>query len=256
MQKISAVVLTKNEEDRIERCLRSLDWVDEIIVFDSGSTDQTCEIAKTFSNTKVIVHADWQGFGKQRQLAQDSTINDWIFVVDADEEIPQKLRDEIQQKLSDNNLNKAYAVPRSAWVFGKRLKYCWYPDYVLRLYPKTKGHYKSTDLVHEKVYLDSSVKVIKLKNPLWHFPYRNLNHFLEKSNNYAAAWAKKNFQAGKRTSLFSAIWHAAFCFFKNYFVKRGFLDGRRGFLIAILGAHSTFNKYTCLLTKWWEAGKE
>jgi len=252
MQKISAVVLTKNEEDRIERCLRSLDWVDEIIVFDSGSADKTCEIAKTFPNTKIIEQPGWGGFGKQRQISKDAAAHDWIFVVDADEEIPDNLRDEIQQKISDNDLTKAYAVPRSAWVLGKKLKYCWYPDYIVRLYPKDKSYYKFEDLVYEQVYFNSDIKVVKFKNPLWHFPYRNLNHFLEKSNNYAAAWAEKYFKAGKRTSLFQAIWHSAFCFFKNYFIKRGFLDGRRGFLIAILGAHSTFNKYACLLAKWWE----
>jgi (heptosyl)LPS beta-1,4-glucosyltransferase len=252
MKKISAVVLTKNEEDRIEKCLQSLQWVDEVVVFDSGSTDKTLEIAKTFDNVKVFSEPGWGGFGKQRQISKDVATGEWIFMVDADEVIPDTLRDEIKTKLAEGNLNKAYAIPRKVWVFGKLLKYCWYPDYVVRLYAKEKSHYKSEDLVHEKVYLNNEVKVKKLTNPLLHFTYRDLDHFLEKSNHYTKAWAEKYFKAGKRTNLFQAIWHSTCCFIKNYFVKLGFLDGKYGFLIAVLCAHSTFSKYACLLVKQWE----
>lgn len=246
MAQISAVVLTKNEEDRITKCLQSLDWVDEIIVFDSGSTDQTCEIAKKF-NAKVFVDYGWEGFGRQRELAQEKAAGDWILMVDADEQVSENLRCEIQAKLANNNLNTAYVIPRSSWVFGRQLKHCWYPDYVLRLYPRTKGKYKAEDLVHEKVYLDSDVKRVKLKNPLWHFTYRDLNHYFVKSNKYAKAWAEKAYRAGRRTNLFQVILHAEICFFKNYFIKRGFLDGKQGFLISVLSAHTAFNKYAYLL---------
>ena len=255
MTQISAIVLTENEEDRIAECLQALDWVDEIIIFDSGSTDQTCEIAKKF-NAKVFVNSNWEGFGRQRELAQEQATGDWILMIDADEVVPENLRCEIQDKLINNDLNIAYAIPRSSWVFGRRLKHCWYPNYVLRLYPRTKGKYNAKDLVHEKVYLDSSIKIIKLKNPLFHFTYRDLNHYFVKSNEYAKAWSEKAYRVGKRTNLFQAILHAASCFFKNYFIDMGFLDGKQGFLISVLSAHSAFNKYAYLLTKWWKTNKK
>ncbi|MGD9153127.1 MAG: glycosyltransferase family 2 protein [Gammaproteobacteria bacterium] len=255
MAQISAIVLTKNEEDRIAKCLQSLDWVDEIIVFDSGSTDQTCEIAKKF-DAKVFVQPNWEGFGRQRELAQEKATGDWILMIDADEEVSPDLRHEIQAKLSDNVLDTAYVIPRSSWVFGRQLKHCWYPDYVLRLYPRNKGKYAAEDLVHEKVYLDDNVKLVKLKHPLWHFTYRDLNHYFVKSNNYARAWAEKAYQEGKRTNLFQAVLHAASSFFKNYFIDMGFLDSKQGFLISILSAHAAFNKYAYLLVKWWNSDKK
>lgn len=255
MVQISAVVLTKNEEDRITKCLQSLDWVDEIVVFDSGSTDQTCEIAKEF-NAKVFVNTDWKGFGRQRELAWEKATGDWVLMIDADEVVSEDLRDEIQDRLTNSDLNKAYFIPMYSWMFGKQLKHCCYPDYKLRLYPRVKGRYNAKDLVHEKVYLDSDVKVTRLKHHLYHFTYRDLNHYFVKSNDYAKAWAEKAYRADKRTNLFQAVLHGCSCFFKNYFIDMGFLDGKQGFLISVLSAHSAFNKYAYLLLKWWQSGKK
>lgn len=255
MVKISAIVLTRNEEDRIAKCLRALDWVDEIVVFDSGSTDQTCEIAKKF-NAKIFVNTDWQGFGRQRELALEKATGDWVLMIDADEVVSENLRDEIQCRLANSDLNKAYYIPMYSWMFGKQLKHCCYPDYKLRLYPRVKGRYNAKDLVHEKLYLDSDVEVTRLKHHLYHFTYRDLNHYIAKSNDYAKAWTEQAYRAGKRTSLFQAVLHAGSCFFKNYLFKMGFLDGKQGFLFSVLSAHSAFNKYANLLVKRWQIGEK
>ena len=232
--KVSTVIITKNEEDRLEKCLSSVNWTDEIIVLDSGSSDNTCQIARSFG-AKVFIQENWQGFGYQRQFALEKATGDWVFVIDADEVVSCKLRDEIIKKIESSTLDVAYAVPRMAWVFGRFLKHCWYPDYIVRLFPREKAKYETSDLVHEKVHLNVRLE-IKLQNHLLHFPYRDLSHFLSKSNSYATAWAKQRFSDNKKTNILKVILHTKFSFIKNYFIKKGFLDGKQGFLVAVLGA--------------------
>lgn len=241
---IAAVIITKNEQDSLRDCLESLRWVDEIIIVDSGSTDDTETIAKEYTE-HFYVNAEWPGFGKQKQLAQSYATSDWILAVDADERIDDTLRENILTMLENPPENTVYNLNELTWVFGRFLKHSgWYYRHV-RLYPNKLTKYND-NLVHESVIIPSGCQVAELDGDILHYSYQNLNHYLVKSAGYAKAWADQRQARGKKASLSQGIIHALGCFLKMYLLKRGFLDGKQGFLIAVLSAHSTFVKYADL----------
>ena len=245
MPSLAAVLIVKNESENMAECLSDLSWCDEIIVLDSGSQDNTVEIARQFTD-KVYSEPDWQGFGLQRQRAQDKTQADWVFMIDADERVTEQLRNNILQVVSENDQNCVYELPRLSRCFGKYIRHSgWYPDFVIRLYPRDKAAY-STDRVHEKLLFDQSMQVVKLKGDLLHFTYRDLEHYLRKSAQYAKEWAEQRAEQGMSASLSKGVLHGIGCFIKMYILSAGFLDGRHGFLLAMLSAHSTFAKYADL----------
>ncbi|WP_417527178.1 glycosyltransferase family 2 protein [Marinomonas shanghaiensis] len=243
---LSAALIVKNESKNLESCLNSLTgWVDEIIIVDSGSEDNTEEIAKKYTE-HFFLKADWQGFGLQRQAAQEYVKTDFILWIDADEVVTEELKNSILKALSDNKPQTAYSINRKSWVFGRFIEHSgWYPDRVIRLYKVNEGNY-SDDLVHEKVLLAKDVKLEALKGDLTHYTYDDLHHYLVKSASYAKLSADQKEKRGKKTSLSNASLHAFACFVKMYLIKRGFLDGKQGFLLAVLSAHSTFVKYADL----------
>jgi (heptosyl)LPS beta-1,4-glucosyltransferase len=245
MPSLSAVLIVKNEEQTLAACLEKLRWADEIIVLDSGSTDNTREVARKFTSL-VYVDDDWQGFGIQRQRAQAKASGDWILMVDADEHVSDALKQEIQQLVQRNDQTRVYQIPRLSWCFGGYIRHAgWYPDYVVRLYPRQLAHY-GAERVHEKLHYTQSVEVGKLKGDLLHYTYRDLEHYLIKSAHYAREWAMQRAAQGRTTSLFNGMLHGIGCFVKMYILRAGFLDGRQGFLLAVLSAHSTFVKYADL----------
>ncbi|MDX1267263.1 MAG: glycosyltransferase family 2 protein [Oceanisphaera sp.] len=242
---LAAVLIVKNEADNLAACLATLDWVDEIVVLDSGSTDATREVAQA-AGARFFVNADWPGFGRQRQLAQAHVQSDWVLWIDADERVTPELRTSIQAVLANPAGDTVYSIPRLSWVFGRFIRHCgWYPDRVLRLYPKALTGYNDA-LVHEKVELGSNIKTAKLGGDLLHYTYRDLQHYLVKSAGYAAAWAEQREKRGKKGSLTQGILHGVGCFLKMYLLKAGFLDGKQGLLLSLLSAHSTFVKYADL----------
>ncbi|KAA6208103.1 glycosyltransferase family 2 protein [Avibacterium paragallinarum] len=246
MPTLSVAMIVKNESQYLAQCLDSVkDWVDEIVILDSGSTDNTKEIALQYG-AKFYQHTDWQGFGKQRQLAQQYVTSDYVLWLDADERVTDELRENIQQAVANNLPNVVYDIPRISEVFGRLIRHSgWYPDYVVRLYSTQYAGYNDA-LVHEKVVYPANTKVEKLSGNLLHYPYKNLHHYLVKSANYAQAWAEQRQRQGKKASLLQGVTHAIGCFVKMYLVKAGFLDGKQGFLLAVLSAHSTFVKYADL----------
>ncbi|WP_295900255.1 glycosyltransferase family 2 protein [uncultured Vibrio sp.] len=247
---IAAVIITKNEEGSLRDCLESLRWVDEIVIVDSGSTDQTEAIAKEYTE-HFYINDEWPGFGKQKQLAQSYASSDWVLAVDADERIDETLRDNILQMLENPPENTVYNLNELTWVFGRFLKHSgWYYRHV-RLYPNQLTQYND-NLVHESVVLPEGCKVAELDGDILHYSYQSLNHYLVKSAGYAKAWADQRQARGKKASLFQGVVHALGCFLKMYLLKRGFLDGKQGFLIALLSAHSTFVKYADL----WARGND
>ncbi len=242
---LAAVLIVKNEAENLADCLATLDWVDEIVVLDSGSTDTSREVAEA-AGARFFVNADWPGFGRQRQLAQSHVQSDWVLWVDADERVTPELRSSIEAVLATPATNTVYSIPRLSWVFGRFIRHCgWYPDRVLRLYPRALTGYNDA-LVHEKVELGPGIKTAKLKGDLLHYTYRDLEHYLVKSAGYAAAWAQQRQQRGKRGSLGQGLLHGVGCFMKMYLLKAGFLDGKQGLLLSLLSAHSTFVKYADL----------
>ncbi|QTF92755.1 glycosyltransferase family 2 protein, partial [Halomonas sp. BM-2019] len=219
-------------------------WVDEIVVVDAGSHDESCAIAREFTD-RVVVEADWQGFGVQRRRAESLVQSDWILMVDADERVTPQLRNSILGVLAEAT-PAIYTLPRLSWCFGDFIRHSgWYPDRVARLYPRGRAGYNAA-LVHEKLENPQGLPVRPLEGDLLHYTYRDLRHYLEKSAHYAQAWAEQRAARGKRGSLAAGIGHGLGCFLRMYLLKAGFLDGRQGLLLALLSAHSTFAKYADL----------
>ena len=240
---ISAVLIVKNEAHHLRECLDTLTWADEIVVLDAGSQDETCAIAREYTDN-VSVNTDWQGFGVQRQRAEALASHEWILMVDADERITPALQKSIQKAVQGGPA--VFSLGRLSWCFGRFIRHSgWYPDWVARLYPKGQASYNAA-LVHEKLVVPDGLAVKRLSGDLLHYTYRDLRHYLEKSAHYAQAWSEQRAAQGKTATLASGFTHGLACFVKMYLLKAGFKDGKQGFLLALLSAHSTFNKYADL----------
>lgn len=243
MNKVSAVIITKNEEHNIERCLKSLDFAGEIIIFDSGSTDKTLEICARY-DTKII-QTEWLGFGRTKRAAVNAAANDWIFSIDADEEVSGELKQEIIKILA-NPSNDGYTVKRHSYFLGKRIKYCgWSSDYPLRLFNRTKGNFNEME-VHEGVEIDGTVAVIN--KPLLHYTYPTVGIQISKLNHYSDLQAKAMIDEGKRYSVLSALFFGLVKFMTMYVLRLGFLDGRAGFILCYNTAVSVYLKYIKTVT--------
>ncbi len=228
---LSVVLITYNSEKYLEKVLSSCSFANEIVIVDSNSTDRTIQIAKKYK--AKIYQKEWQGFGKQKQTAINLAKNEWVFVLDSDEIITQNLQKEIEKTLK-NPTYKAYFVPRLNYFFGKPIKRCGlYPDYTIRLFNKKYAKFTKSE-VHEKVILQNE-KASYLKNPMIHFAYESIEQFIEKQNRYSTLNAKGD--------IFKAIFNPFWTFFKLYFLKLGFLEGWRGFVISKLYSQYTFWKY-------------
>jgi glycosyltransferase involved in cell wall biosynthesis len=231
VNKLSVVIITKNEEKFIAGAVESAIFADEVLVVDSGSTDNTCNIAKGIGAR--VVQQDWLGFGAQKNKAVELAKNDWVFVLDADERFTSELQSEVLITLK-NPIADGYMVARLNRFFGKNIKTCGlYPDYSIRFFNKNQGKFNNV-LVHESVQIKGNT--IKLKNHMIHLAYETVDEFIIKQNKYATLHHKKK---NRLKALISPPW----TFFKLYFIKLGFLDGWHGFVIAKLYAQYSFWKY-------------
>jgi (heptosyl)LPS beta-1,4-glucosyltransferase len=246
---LAVALIVKNEAKNLEACLNTVaNWVDEIVVLDSGSTDKTEQVARKYTE-KFHVNKDWPGFGPQRRLAQEYVESDFVLWLDADERITDELKISIQQAVEKNEPNTLYSICRLSWVFGRYIRHCgWYPDRVVRLYPTQLTQYDDS-LVHEKVEISTDMNVKELSGDAIHYTYNDLHHYLVKSAGYAQAWAEQREKRGKKSSILEGMLHAVACFLKMYVFKAGFLDGKQGFLLSVLSAHSTLVKYADLWIK-------
>ena len=223
------MILTFNSQKYLLDVLKSCAFADEVIIVDSGSSDNTVSIARTFKNTKIVLQ-EWLGFGKQKQFGVDLCTNDWVFVLDSDEIITDELKDEITAL---DAVHKGYFVARLNYFFGKPIKRCGlYPDRNLRFFNKKFAMF-SDDAVHERVVTRESTA--NLKHHMLHYAYENIEEFITKQNKYSSLNHKEN----KTKALFNPFW----TFMKIYLFKLGFLDGWRGYVIAKLYAQYTFWKY-------------
>lgn len=240
MPSVSAVLIVKNEAKKLPDCLKSLAWADEIIVLDSGSSDSTLSIAEEFS-AKVFVNTDWQGFGVQRERAASFVTSDWIFMIDADERVTPELEKSILAAIKKSPA--IWQVNRLCYCFGRFIKHSgMHPDWVPRLYPRNQAIYDATR-VHERLVNNQNLPEQKLSGHLLHYVYDSIRHQQQKAAHYAEEWAVQRAQAGRKTSLTSAVLHALACFLRMYIFRLGFLDGKQGFLLALLLSQSTFAKY-------------
>lgn len=249
---ISLVIITLNEENNIARCIRSASFASEVIVVDSGSQDNTCEIARSLG--AKVMHKAWMGFGPQKAWASEQTQYDWILSLDADEALSNELQNEIIQlfatagsSFDDPKLDPkiGFELPRLSYHMGRWIRHGgWYPDYQLRLYNRRHSHWPESH-IHERI---SSPVVQRLKCDLQHFVFKNISHQVVTNDRYSGLLAEKDLNSGKKFSVWRMLTKPVSKFFECYFLKMGFLDGMPGFVIAISAAYSIFLR----IVKNWE----
>lgn len=242
---LSVLLITKNEADRVERCLLSVkDIADEIIILDSGSTDETVNICKRYTDNIEIT--DWPGFGKQKQRALAKANCDWVLSIDADEALDETMQQAILELLSQDYIEKsAYKLPWGVTLHGKTLRHGRSARCVLRLFER-KGAEYSADEVHETV-IPNSRSIGALEGYLLHYSHRNFKHGLNKAADYAWLGSLKYHRKGKKSGgLLLALLRSIWTFFLIYIIRRGFLDGGVGFIVAMTYAQVNFNKYVGL----------
>lgn len=241
---ISITILTKNSAKYLPQVLSALRSFEEVVVYDTGSTDNTLEIAHQYSN--VTIHeGPFVGFGPTHNHASETAKYDWILSIDSDEVVTPELAAEIHSLELDPH--QVYAMPRHNYYNGKWIKSCgWYPDRVIRLYNRKMTCFSDAK-VHESV-LVKDLHVVKLKSPLIHHSYANTADFLQKMQSYSELFAQQN--KGKvYSSTAKAFLRGVFTFFKSYILKKGFLNGPEGFQISIYNANTAFYKYLKLAEK-------
>jgi len=241
---LSVSIIVLNGEPLIRRCVESVAWADEIVVVDSGSTDNTRDLCRALG-ANVTQTADFPGYGKQKNRALDRTTGDWILALDHDEWVTPELRAEIESIMANTGDIAAYAIPRLSNFCGRDMRHSgWWPDPVIRLFRKGTGHF-AEDHMHDRVVVTG--RLGRLKSPLRHDPMPTLEHVLNKVNGYSSAGAQFNFQRGKRASLTQAIFHGWWAFMRTYFLHAGFLDGREGFMLSVSNAEGTYYRYLKLM---------
>lgn len=238
INKLSVIIITKNEAENIRACLESVAWADEIVVVDSGSTDATVKICQQLG-AKVHVH-DWTGFGMQKNRALSYATHEWVFSIDADERVTPELQAQLINAMESESEDGFY-VPRLSQFCGKFIRHCgWYPDYVLRLFKKSAGRF-SDDMVHERVILKGNAG--RLSSPLLHYSYLNEADVRRKTEQYARAGAMQMLKNGKTATLADAPLRAGWAFIRTYIMRLGLLDGVAGFNIARMNFRTTWLKY-------------
>jgi len=241
---LSVIVIAKNEATVIRRCLESVAWADEIIVLDSGSTDATVEICRQ-CKARVETTADWPGFGMQTHRALALGTGDGVVAIDADEWVTEGLRAEIQAAMAMPRAHSAFRMPRLSSYCGRFMRHSgWWPGHVTRLFRRGQAYF-SDNLVHERLIVDSAVGT--LRAPLMHESYRNLEQVLAKVNAYSSAGAAMARQQGRRASLGGAVLRGLWSFFRTYFLRAGFLDGRKGLMLAISNAETSYYRHVKLM---------
>jgi len=239
---LSVAIITKNEEENLPDCLKSVYFADDIVVADSGSTDRTVEIAKEFG-CRVFIE-EWKGYGPQKNSAIDKCKHDCVLVLDADERIPEGTREEIIRIITTPDSADAYSFLRKNFFHGKWIRHCgWWPDRVKRLVKKGKGRFHS--IVHEKWITTGSVKDSKVH--IEHHSFNDYSEMLRKLDEYSTLAAAELYNAGFKPSILAPFYHAISMFFKTYILKMGLLDGLDGLVIAFTAASGSFFKYAKLL---------
>jgi glycosyltransferase involved in cell wall biosynthesis len=243
--KISACIITYNEADMIAECLASVSWADEIVVVDSGSGDGTVESAE--ARGCRVIHQDFLGHVKQKDLAVREAQNRWVFCLDADERLAEGGESVIRKVLAEDGEKVAgYFFPRRTFYLGGWVDHGgWWPEYRLRLFDRERGWWEGVD-PHDHVRVDGSTR--RIDALITHYNYRDIAHHLEKVNAYTSTMAGRKNGAGEKASVAKMVFNPLGRFFRMYVLKQGFRDGVRGFVIAAIGGFYVFLKYA----KLWE----
>jgi glycosyltransferase involved in cell wall biosynthesis len=247
---VSVVIITLNEERNIEECIRSVTWADEIIIVDSFSNDNTVSISKRF--TEKVVQRRWPGMvGPQRNVGLDMADSDWILFLDADERITDDLREEIKTLIRMDGADRMVGgfIPRKNYFFGRWIRSS-YPDYTGRFVRKSAGRYNETPGLGFDTLVLPYGPVHKFRNPMIHLTGNTLAQRLRKLDFDSSLQADENYRAGRRVGVSKMLFRPAIAFLRVYLMKRGFLDGTRGFIYACLVSFNTFMKYAKLWEKY------
>lgn len=241
-RRLSAVLIARDEEERIGPCLESLRFADEIVVVESGSVDRTVDVARRF--TERVVTLPWRGFGPQKQAAVALASHDLVLNVDCDERVPAELAAEIAGIQAAPSIAAAYAIPRRTFLGEKEIRHCgWAPDRIVRLFDRTRAGF-TDDLVHETVVARG--EVARCREALLHHSFRGFGDLLSKLNRYSDLAARQMHERGRRAGALDVTLRPAFSFVRTYLLRLGFLDGVEGLEIALADALGTFAKYAKL----------
>ncbi len=244
---ISLVIISLNEEVNVERCIESCPWASEVVLLDSGSTDRTVDLA-TSKGAKVYIEK-FRGYREQKQRATDLAQNNWILSLDADEALSPELSKEIQLLFENSPTKDGYEIPRKSFHMGRWILHGgWHPDRQLRLFNKEKAKWAGGN-VHEYIEITSEAQQTGLlKNSILHWVFDDLTDQVDTNNKYSSFGARDLLDRGKKFSILKLITKPISKFLETYVVKRGFLDGLPGFIVAVGAAYSVFLKFS----KLWE----
>lgn len=242
--KLSAIIITKNGESQIGRCVDSVAWADEVIIVDSGSTDRTVEICRE-RGAKVWQTPDFPGHGPQKNRALDHAGGEWILSLDSDEWATPELRREVEAAMASPGGHVAFAMPRRSSFCGQYMKHSgWWPDYVTRLFRRDSARF-SEDHTHDRLIVKGTMG--RLKSPVYHEAITDLDQMIAKMNLYSSSSSKIFHRHGRRASFGTALLHGWWAFMRTYFLRLGFLDGRAGLMLAIANAEGSYYRYLKLM---------
>ncbi len=237
IKNISCVIIAKDAESTIDMALKSLAEFDDVVVYSNNSTDKTDEIAKSYANVNLI-QGDFTGFGPTKNSAAAFAKNDWILSLDADEVLSDAFVENLQKENLDENC--IYSILRTNYYKETEIKYCWGNDIIVRLYKRKKTSFTDKK-VHEKI-IEEGFKIASIDGVIKHYPYASITDFIIKLDRYSTMFAHDNV-GKKKSSPLKATLNGLFSFFKTYVIKRGFLDGYAGLVIAFSHMATNFYKY-------------
>jgi glycosyltransferase involved in cell wall biosynthesis len=241
--KLSAIIICRNNGPTMRRCLESVAWADEIVVVDSGSTDDTLEIAREFT-ANIHRTQGFPGHGPQKNRALDLASGDWVFSIDADEWVTPLSRAELEATIAAPGDRAAFVMPRRSSFCGRFMRHSgWWPDYITRLWRRGSARF-SEDHTHDRLLVQG--KRGRLKHPLMHEAVTDLEQMITKINYYSSNSAEMFHKEGKRASMLTALLHGWWAFVRTYFLRAGFLDGREGLMLAVINAENSYYRYAKL----------
>ena len=239
---VSVVIITKNEAHNISGALESVRWADDRVVVDSGSTDQTVEIARRY--TDRVSTREWQGYGAQKNYATGLATHDWVLSLDADERVTPELESEIRVLMASAPPRQGYRIPRTSRYLGRWIRSTdWYPDHQLRLYDRRVARW-NTRQVHESVAVNGRVGTLRCE--LQHYAYRDLSHHLATIDHYTTLAVKQMVAEHQHANWFDLVGHPPIVFIRNYLLHRGFRDGVPGLIASLMNSYYVFLKYAKL----------
>lgn len=239
MEKISITIITHNEEKNIERCLASLKWADEIVVFDSFSDDRTVEICRRY--TDRVYQQEWSGYGRQKNLCAAKANHRWVLNLDADEVVSPECAQEIRRELEKGPSRAVYSFPRKNYFGDRWIRHAgWYPDRIARFYDKTRVSF-TEPLVHEKLAPDTDMGVFY--QPLLHYSYTGFDDYISRQNRYSTLYAREKVNHGRGATCADLCLRPPWAFVRSFIFQQGFREGFLGFFLASATAFYTFLKY-------------